>query len=322
METANNAPAIESNAPASMEQHVGITEDGNMILSPEAEAILEGREPETKKPDKQGDNQAPVEGKQVDTLESGKQEQGAPKKKIKWQGQEVEVEPDKEIELLQKGFDYTQKTMQLQAERDLLAANIGLVKAVEQDPALRKKIAEHLKGAPEADEQPPQFEDPIEQLKWEVRQEVLKEVKEKYYKPAAEQVEALTHQQSLDRVKLQVQADPEYQQVHGKIINYIKSLPPSLQQTTAYQLDQNPQAYLETYNHYRQKIIANKKPEDVQKAPPEPTKRETHAPLLESANDSVGEPDSKAQEKRVKDLITRSRRGDNHALGALIELMG
>ena len=233
------------------------------------------------------------------------------KRKIKWQGQEVEVDPEKEVELLQKGYDYTQKMQALAAERELITPHIGVIKAMQQDPTLRQKIAEHFTGTPKVET--PQFDDPIEQLKWETRQQTLKDVEEKFIKPMQMQQTQMTHQQVLANTRAQVQADPLFAEVHKAILDEVNSLPPSVQKTVYLQLDQDPKAYLETYQLKRQQLSAKK-----QTPMPEPTKREDHAPILESAKSAPSESELKKHNETLKSLNRRARSGDLRALGELL----
>jgi len=253
------------------------------------------------------------------------------KRKIKWQGQEVELDPDKEIELLQKGFDYTQKMQALAAERDLLTPHVGVIKAIQQDPDLQRKIAEHLTGRktePRREEPPPQMDDPIEQLKWEIRQEVLKEVEEKHVKPIQAVTQQMTRQQVLSSVRSQVQADPLYPEVQQAIAANVQAIAQTMGLEVAgnmyRQLDQNPDAYLKAYNTMRPIIAARKA--QTQQPPasggtpplPEPTKREERAPILESANSAPTESEAKAANEKLKSLNKRARAGDYRALGELL----
>lgn len=244
-------------------------------------------------------------------------ETNPPKRKIKYQGQEVEIEPEKETEFIQKGFDYTQKMQQLAAEREIITPYTGVIKALQNDPVLQKKIAEHLAGTKE---EPKQFDDPIEQLKYETRQEVLKEVEAKFIKPLAEQQHTSNHQMQINSIKAQVQSDPMFQDVQGKIMEHINSMPPTVAQMMYRTLDQDPQSYLEMYKSIREKIPDNKTPEVKT---PAPVKKEEHAPILESANSAPTESASKKDEARVKDLNKKYRQtGDLKVLAELIERGG
>jgi hypothetical protein len=258
-------------------------------------------EKETKpEPEKQPEKEVPAEPQ---------------KRKIKWQGQEVEVEPDKEIELIQKGYDYTQKMQQLAAERELITPHIGVIKAMQQDPALRQKIAEHFTGGTPKQETKT-FDDPIEQLKWETRQEVMKEVEEKFVKPLQFHQTQMTHQQALNQVRMQVQADPLFKDVQAEIIKEVESLPPSVRKSVYLQYDQDPTAYMEVYQMKRQKLASNKT--TTQASMPEPTRKTERAPILESAKSAPTESELKSHNDNLKALNKRARAGDLHALGELL----
>lgn len=255
------------------------------------------------------------------------------RRKIKWQGQDVELEPDKEVELLQKGFDYTQKMQALAAERDLLTPHIGVVKAIQADPDLQRMIAEHLTGRPaetRREEKTPQFDDPIEQLKWEIRQDVLKEVEEKHVKPIQAQTQQMTHQQRLSSVKADVQADPLFAEVQQAITANVQAIAqtmgPEIAGNMYRQLDQDPNAYLKAYHSMRPIIAARKSQSQSPPASggpppanrPEPTKREERAPILESANSAPTESEARESNEKLKSLNKRARAGDYRALGELL----
>jgi len=224
---------------------------------------------------------------------------------IKWQGEDKEVTRAELLDLAQKGFDYTQKTQKLAQERDELSPYVGLVQKIKSDPELANLIATKLSGqqAPQAQAKPT-FDDPVEQLKWETKQEVMAEVR----KEMQQNITPLARQSALDRVRMTVQADPDYQVVQKAIIDMVKSQPPSVQKTLFLQLDQDPQAYLETFNHYKNSMA--KKTEIIK---PSPVKKETHAPVLESGG--VSPPDGiQAKEKAArlsKQKAKALRNGDN-----------
>lgn len=297
-------------------EFVSVSQEGVIALSPEAEAIMEGKEPEVKEPEKKE-----PEKKEPEKASEKPEEK---KRKIKWQGQEVEVEPEKEDELIQKGYDYTQKTQALAAERDMIAPYSGLVKALQEDPGLKKHIADYLKGDTKK-EVKPEFDDPIEQLKWETRQETLKEVEERFIKPLQEKTQMVSHEQVIESVRSKVQADPMFKDVDQAMRAYISELPESVGRNLFMQLDQDPKSYLDTYNKLREKIAKQKtseaKPEVKDEKLPDPVKRETHAPLLEGADKGTSESATKAMNDKIKALIKRSKSGDFAATGELLELM-
>lgn len=207
------------------------------------------------------------------------------KYKIKWQGQEREVTQAELLDLAQKGFDYTQKTQALAQERDQLAGLAGLQKLLQSDPVKARKIAEVIAGTTQPE--PKKFEDPIDQLKWETKQEALAEIRQELQQTAA----PLYHQQMLNEVRMQVQADPDYQAVHGQIIEMVKGQPPALQAAMYRQLDQNPQVYMEAFQHFKAKL-------KEAPAKPTPVKRETKAPIVESGG--LARPEVQSKERTAQ----------------------
>ena len=119
----------------------------------------------------------------------------------------------------------------------------------------------------------------------------------------------LSHKQRLDAMRSQVQADPMYQKVQEKIVEYVQSLPPLLQKTTYLQLDQDPDAYQEAYTHFRKQIETTKVPEV------KAVKKEERAPILESAGKApevTG--DNKKTERIAKAKAKALSSGDPSAL--------
>lgn len=205
---------------------------------------------------------------------------------IKWQGQDKEVTQTELLELAQKGFDYTSKTQALAAERDQLAPYVGFVNQVKANPILASQIADLIAGkAPQAPQPPagpekPKFDDPIDQLKWEIKQEALAEAR----KEMQANLLPLHKQAALNQVRLQVQSDPDYATVHQQIVEMVKAQPPAIQKTLYLQLDQDPQAYMDTFQYFKnQKAQGTTATTTSTAAPlPKPLKRETHAPILET----------------------------------------
>jgi hypothetical protein len=233
---------------------------------------------------------------------------------IKWQGQEKEVTQDELLDLAQKGFDYTKKTQTLAEERDQLSPYIGLANKIKNDPFLANQIAALMSGQPQVKEpEKPKFDDPIEQLKYEMKQETIAELR----KEMAQNMVPLQRQQALNQVKMNVQSDPDYKEVHSKIIEMVKSQPPAIQKTMYLQLDQDPTAYLEVFQHYKN---------NLSKAPlkPEPVKKETKAPILESGG--VSQPSvivSKEKQERIsKQKAKAMRSGDNSEIAAWLQSSG
>lgn len=230
---------------------------------------------------------------------------------IKWQGQEKEVTQDELFDLAQKGFDYTRKTQTLAEERNRLAPYEGLANLIKSDPAKANKIAAILAGSQEAPPPTPQFEDPIEQLKFETVQKAKAEIRQEM----AASLAPLHQQQVINQVKADIQRDPEYPVIHEKIMNMVKSLPPALRQDTFNRLNYDVKAYLETYQQFKET-----------KAPTEtkPVKKETRAPILESGG--VSAPDgveSKAKAERITKMKAKAlRSGDPTAVADWLKASG
>ncbi len=234
--------------------------------------------------------------------------------KIKWQGQEKELSEEEIIDLAQKGFDYTQKTQALALERDQLAPYQGLANRIKADPALAQKIAVLLSGQPQ--EEAKKFDDPIEQLKWETKQETMAEIR----KELQQTLTPLHRQQALTQVRMQVQTDPDYREVHEKIIQMVQSQPPALQKNLYMQLDQDPNAYLQAFQFFKQQKSQVVTPLEQ----PKPIKKETRAPILESGGVAPLEGvEAKDKVQRLSKQKARAlRTGDNDALASWLQESG
>ena len=242
------------------------------------------------------------------------------KRKIKVGGQEIEVEPDQEVSLMQQGMDYTKKMQALAEKERGYAPYDALLGQLKTDPNLSKHIAEYWKPRePEA----PKFEDPIEQLKWEIRQDVLNETRQIIQQTAA----PIQRQQALNQVRQQMMADPDYSEVHGAIVEYVNSLPPTLQKSTYLQLDQDPASYVEFFQHYKTQLAGKKtKPKETTTTEgevPKPVKRTEKAPILESSGNAPTEDTVKSTKARIDKAKAKAMRsGDIDALQEWIEVGG
>lgn len=305
----------EENVATPAIEHASIGENGAIILSEEALAAMDNvQPPDDETPEAE---ETPIEATPAPIVE-------APvSKKIKHNGQEVEVPADKEIEYLQKGYDYDFKLAQIDAERTKLAAYNGMVQAIETSPAIRQKVSEALGyQPPQAAPEVPQFDDPIEQLKYETIQATLKAVQEQYIAPMQAQTQQSAHMQHLNSVRQQVQADPQFQEVQTAIMDQIKALPESVGKNLYLQLDQDPNAYIEMFKTVKARLKPTEPQTTPQSEAPQPTKRETKAPLLETGNTPPPDPsEQQKQQERIKDLTKRSKAGDYRATGELMSLM-
>jgi len=240
---------------------------------------------------------------------------------IKWQGQEKEVTQEELISLAQQGFDYTKKTQALAEERDQLAPYQGLAKQIQANPHLAQQIAAIMAGQqpqqePKAPEKPT-FDDPIEQLKWEMKQEAIAEVRKELI--------PIHRQQALTQIRTQLQADPDYREVHQQIVEMVKAQPPAVQRNLYLQLDQDPQAYMEAFQHFKN-IKAQKGAEATNQEPPKPkpVQKQTHAPILEAGGVAPQEAViSKAQTERITKMKAKAlRSGDPTQLADWLSASG
>uniref|UniRef100_A0A6M3XW20 Uncharacterized protein n=2 Tax=viral metagenome TaxID=1070528 RepID=A0A6M3XW20_9ZZZZ len=220
---------------------------------------------------------------------------------IKWQGQDKEVTQEELMNLAQQGFDYTQKTQALAQERDQLAGVQGLATLLRSDPVKAAQIAAIISGqTPQKEPEKPQFDDPIEQLKWETKQEVLAD----FRKEMQQNIGPLHRQSALSQIKAQIQTDPDYQEVHGAIMGQVMALPGadelavafrearrmgqlspdlsnvrnSLAKNVYLQLDQDPATYMEMFQHFKTKKATALEPVTTAKV----VKKETKAPFLDT----------------------------------------
>lgn len=304
---------------AAPQEYASIGDNGEMILSPEALDAMDNVQPP-----------ADEEATPIAEAEAEVDATPAPTaRKIKHNGQEVEVSPDDEVALIQKGYDYDYKMAALETERARLQQYNGLVSAIEASPDVRQKVSAALGYAQDASaktsaNETPVFDDPIEQLKWETRQEVMREVEEKFIRPMQQQSQQQTHAQTLNNVRQQVQADPQFKEIQAEIVRTIKALPESVGKNLYSQLDQDPRSYMDMFNTTKERLRILPVPDKPQakEAIPAPTKRETKAPLLESGNnDAPSASEQQKQTERIKELTKKSKAGDFRATGELMALM-
>jgi hypothetical protein len=297
-----------SGTPTEATEHVSLSDSGNIMLSAEAMDAMDNATPA-----EEATTPVATEAKPADATPAT-----PPARTIKYNGSDIEVPADREVEYLQKGYNYEQKMAQLEAERAKIQSYNGLVSAIEASPEIRQKVSQALGYQQPAQPQVPQFDDPIEQLKWETRQEVMREVEERYMKPLQAQNQQNAHAQALNSTRQQVQADPQFKEVQTAIIEQIKALPVSVGKDLYARLDQDPAAYTDMYNTVKARLKINpQQPATI----PEPQKRETKTPILESGLNSPAPQDQQKQADHIKALEKRSRAGDFRATGELMALM-
>lgn len=270
--------------------------DVNETNQPESEVAEE--EPKDKEPEQQEVKETPKE---------------VAKRKLKVDGEIIEKTEEEVESLAQMGLDYTKKMQALAEEKRSLSPYEGLIKQLQTDPNLSQHIANYWQK-PEKVETP-HFDDPIEQLKYEIKQEVIRETK----REIEEKVTPLHKQAVLNDVKTRVQSDPDYAVVHKAIIDMVASQPPSLQKNMYLQLDQDPASYLEAFQHFKTQINSLKTEPKNEAKSPEPVKKTERAPILEASNNTPSEETVKGQ--RVKLDKARARALREGSVDALQEFL-
>jgi hypothetical protein len=275
-----------------------------------------------------------------------------PKKKLKVDGQEIEVTEDELIAKAQQGEDYTRKMQRLAEERNALAPYEALIAQLKTDPNLSQHIAKYWQPKPEAEPAKPKFDDPIDQLKWETKQEVLADFRKEMQgviAPLQQNQANSLRQQEMERAKAQFQADPDYHAVSTAIMGQVMALPGaselvealriprapgqppdlsrvrnSLAKNAFLQLDQDMVSYAEAFQLHKQAIATGKKP--VPDKPIEKSiesKRTERAPILESSNSAPSDDSIKSQKVKIDKAKARAlREGSVDALQNLLETGG
>lgn len=238
---------------------------------------------------------------------------------IKWEGEDKEVSQEELLELAQKGFDYTRKTQRIAEERNELAPYIGLANKIKSDPNLANQISALIAGQPIVQAAPKIVsDDPVEQLKYEMKQEIMAEMEQKLQKTVA----PMNKQQALDRVRMQVQTDPMFKDVQADIVKMVQAQPKALQRNMFLQLDQDPAAYLQAFEHFKKIRQSSNPVESV--AAPKPVATKTKAPILEAGG--VSQPQAinnkEKKEKLTKQKAKALRSGDTMELASWLQDSG
>jgi hypothetical protein len=262
------------------------------------------------------------------------------KMKIKVQGQELEVPETELVALAQMGLDYTQKTQRLAERERTLAPLEGVVKQIQNDPALRQVILDYWNSGrptiPQAPVKPAvdptKANDPVELLKAEIlaqiRNELVPEMQQ-YTARTVQQavttgVQPLQQEVAIAQTMQKVMSDPLFTQVQQSLGNMVRSLPPEIGQKVFTELDSNPDVYMKTYLQHRGQIAAKLQASGQQPPPGDgQPKQIKHAPLLEAsggAQPPSGQLDRKAKSAKAKALALKS--GDVNALSEWLQSSG
>jgi len=274
--------------------------------------------------EEEGKGKAEGEGGKKET-ETGDPAKGAAgdsgKFTIKWGGSEIEIGKDDLIKFAQQGYDYTRKTQDLAERERMIAPYEGLFRNIQTDPQFASYLAQYFHNK-QATPQKPHFDDPLAEMRWDVKQEVLKEVNDLLGKILAPVVQ----NQAVQGVRSQAVADPYYRETVAAMQKHLETLPPVTKAAVFQNWDTNPQAFMDAYRHYRQGVVAHAE-KNKQTPPlnpnPNPGKSVKKAPVLEAAgahNQTSGDAEKLAKLKKQKTAALRS--GDTDAIAAWLEATG
>jgi hypothetical protein len=253
------------------------------------------------------------------------QQEVARKLKLKVDGQELEVDEAHAISLAQMGAHYTREMQALRDKERQMAPYDALFQQLQRDPNLNQYISQYYQnqGKPET---PPTFEDPIEQLKWETKQQTIKEIEDKYFKPLMQQRATEKQEAVIERTRNQVQRDPLFTQTHAEIERWVRTLPTKDMVTTVQKLDTDPNAYLAVYKQAREFVSKQPvtTPGKEAPVPPAPKEGTEHAPILEKPGNApiTASAEKKQAEKISKAKANALRSGDTDALADYLKVGG
>lgn len=213
---------------------------------------------------------------------------------------------------MESGFN--KKFQALAEERKRIEPLAFLDERLRKDPDFREHLKSYEARKPEKQaEQPP--DDPIELIKWEAKKEFREELQREREAALAQQ-----HEHRVKQTIETVTSDPMFDAVHKGIESYIKAQPKAIQAALFHQLDNDPDAYLETYELVKNVISGNAKPKSSESKQPEvkaPIRKETlHKPLLETSG-AIEQP---LDSKRFKEIRSKARNGDVKAIGSLFDM--
>lgn len=227
------------------------------------------------------------------------EEEKKPPVKVKVGDEELPL--DEVVNGYMKEKDYRQKTQALAEERRKIAAYEQHIRNLESDPAYVAHVrAYHQKMAEAQAPKPP--DDPIEALKWEMKQELLREIA-----PQLQQVQA---RQSIDSVRAQVMRDPLFEETQAALLRMVENQPTAKLREKAFEiLDTDPAEYAAAYADARKWVEAQKAKPQTEEKPaeekPEPVARRERAPILETAGRTVP---TASEESGKTEKLTRIRK--------------
>jgi hypothetical protein len=230
---------------------------------------------------------------------------------------DLELDPDELKEYVQKGAHYTQEMQALRDKERNLTPYEALIRQLQSDPALSQHIADYFQRGKAAPKAEPQGNlDPIDLLKQEIKRETIQEMQQQFIQP-------IVHQTAMDRVLGQLRTDPEFSQVDKALTDYVLSQPETIRSDMARQIQTNPKAVVELYEWTKKNLLKPK--QTTQETPiPDPVKKETKAPILETGGgtEPPAPTDAKKREKISKLKAKAIQSGNTEALGDWLLEMG
>ena len=188
-----------------------------------------------------------VEEVQEEPKEEPKEEPEVRTFKVKVDGEESEVDEQTLISGYQYAAHNTKKAQALADKERELAAMEGLANKLRTDAEFHKHVFSY-------GEQPQEELNPVEQLTKDVTEKATAAVDEKLKEEQNRQL-----MQHIQKVKTEVQQDPDYQAVQEKILEHVKNTPEHLRQIEAQKLHLDPTYYLKKFNEIKKGL----KPETV-----------------------------------------------------------
>jgi hypothetical protein len=224
----------------------------------------------------------------------------------------------------------TKKLEEVAAKQKELAAWEMLTKRVQHDPKFAAHVFGYDQQAQVQQQQAPQPpEDPIERIKWEARQEAMKE-----FQPKLEEVQRSMQlsqtKQAIEATRARVQSDPMFQQVQNAIMEHVTGLPESVGRAVYQQLDVDPSAYMDMYMKTRTRLAGGSQQSPAQAQPqqveqpqqPKPVQRQTRTPVLEDGGAAPVQTDDGAKQRKALHAKIRNGNASSDELGKYLELSG
>ncbi|MES1922723.1 hypothetical protein MHBO_004246, partial [Bonamia ostreae] len=151
----------------------------------------------------------------------------------------------------QRQADYTRKTTELAEQRKALAALEGLGNILASDPLPQQE--------PQQEQRP---EDPIEAMRWDIKQELIQELAPQLQNTQA-QMQSMAQANAVQQTLAQFQSDPQWNEARAEIDVMLseKMAKDGIHAANEYyaQLDANPKFFAQEFGTAKQRIAAKGK---------------------------------------------------------------